>query len=182
MTPTARSASRPERRCWTTHRCRSRPPGSRRAYGWRTCASCSSGRTGGCCTQTTSPNPTRRSNGPLAEHAQAFLGDLADELRATRLHYEADHALQNIAYLHIAGGRVTRFAPAAAALGSDHWMPIVALAKAAISRCRPDIARDVFAVANQPGRQRDYLHERCIELTGSPPATHLSLVERAPEL
>ncbi len=33
-------------------------------------------------------------------------------------------------------------------------MPIVALAQAAITRSRPDIARDVFAAADQPGLQR----------------------------
>jgi hypothetical protein len=49
-------------------------------------------------------------------------------------------------------------------------MPIVALAQAAITRGRHDIAREVFAAADQPGLQRDYLHERCTELTGTPPA------------
>ena len=48
-------------------------------------------------------------------------------------------------------------------------MPIVALAQAAITRGRHDIARDVFAAADQPGLQRDYLLERCTELTGTPP-------------
>jgi hypothetical protein len=49
-------------------------------------------------------------------------------------------------------------------------MPIVALAQAAIARDRHDIARDVFAAADRPGLQRDYLRERCTELTGAPPA------------
>ena len=48
-------------------------------------------------------------------------------------------------------------------------MPIVALAQAAIKRGRHDIAREVFAAADQPGLQRDYLRQRCIELTGKPP-------------
>ena len=124
--------------------------------------------------------PYAQMKGPLAEHAEAFLGELADELRARRLAYEADHALQNIAYLHIASGRLTRFAAVAAALGSDHWMPIVALAEAARVRSRLDIAREVFAAADQPGRQRDYLRERCIQLTGAPPGTSLQLINSAP--
>jgi hypothetical protein len=41
-----------------------------------------------------------------------------------RLRYEADEALKNVAYLHIAAGRLTRFAHAAGEIGSDHWMPI----------------------------------------------------------
>ena len=45
---------------------------------------------------------------------------LADELRANRLRYQADQTLQNVAYLHIAAGRLTRFAQVALRLGSDH--------------------------------------------------------------
>jgi hypothetical protein len=48
-------------------------------------------------------------------------------------------------------------------------MPIVALARAAIARGRKDVAREVFAAADQPGLQRDYLRDRCVELTGSVP-------------
>jgi hypothetical protein len=107
--------------------------------------------------------------GELAEHAEQFMLSLAGELRAARLRYEADKTLQNVAHLHIAAGRLTRFAPVAGLLGSDHWVPIVALAQAAIKRGRDDIARDVFAAADQPGLQRDYLRQQCIELTGAPP-------------
>jgi hypothetical protein len=114
--------------------------------------------------------PFAQIHGPLADHAENFLLALANELRAHRLRYQADQALQHVAYLHIASGRVTRFATAAATLGSDRWMPIVSLAQAALHRRRSDIARDVFAAADQPGLQRDYLRERCIELTGQPPA------------
>ena len=114
--------------------------------------------------------PFAQIRGPLADHVESFLVTLADELRTHRLPYQADQALQHVAYLHVAVGRVTRFAQAAATLGSDHWMPIVALAEAAIVRGRPDIARHVFAAADRPGLQRDYLRERCIELTGTPPA------------
>lgn len=113
--------------------------------------------------------PFAQVNGALADHAERFLLALSDELRGHRLRHQADRALENVAYLHIAAGRLTSFAPAAAKLGSDRWMPIVALAQAAITRSRPDIARNVFAAADQPSLQRHYLHERCTELTGTPP-------------
>ena len=113
--------------------------------------------------------PFTQVQGRLADHAERFMLSLADELRASRLRYQADQTLQNVAYLHIAAGRLTRFAPVAERLGSDHWMPIVALAEAAIKRGRDDIARDVFAAADQPGLQRDYLRQQCIELTGAAP-------------
>jgi hypothetical protein len=114
--------------------------------------------------------PFAQLRGELAEHAEQFMLSLADELRAHRLRYEADQTIANVAYLHIAAGRLTRFAPVAQQLGSDHWTPIVALAEAAIKRGRQDIAREVFAAADQPGLQRDYLRKRCLETTGKPPA------------
>jgi hypothetical protein len=99
--------------------------------------------------------PFAQIHGQLADHAERSLLALADELRSRRPRHQADQALANIAYLHIAAGRLTSFAPAAARLGSDHWMPIVALAQAAIARDRHDIAREVFAAAGRPGLQRD---------------------------
>jgi hypothetical protein len=75
----------------------------------------------------------------------------------------------NVAYLHIAARAPDTRPAAAEQLGSEYWMPMVALAEAAIKRGRHDIAR-VFAAADQPGQQRDYLHQRCIELAGAPPA------------
>jgi hypothetical protein len=114
--------------------------------------------------------PFAQLRGELAEHAERFMLSLAGELRAHRLRYEADQTLQNVAYLHIAAGRLTRFASVAERLGSDHWMPIVALAEAAIKRGRNDIAHEVFAAADQPGLQRDYLRQRSIELTSASPS------------
>jgi hypothetical protein len=114
--------------------------------------------------------PLTQLRGELADHAEHFLLSLADELRAHRLRHEADQTLVNIAYLHIAAGRLTRFVTVAGQLGSDYGMPIVALAEAAIRRGRHDIALGVFATADQPGQQRGYLRQRCTELTGAPPA------------
>lgn len=102
-------------------------------------------------------------HGPLADHAERFLLALAAELRERRLHYEAGEALQNIAHLHMAHGRLTRFTAVAAHLGSDHWRPIVAMAQAALARGRDDLARAVFVAADQPGMQQDYLRQRSRE-------------------
>ena len=115
--------------------------------------------------------PFTQIRGELADHAERFLLSLAAELRAHRLRHEADQTLVNVAYLHIAAGRLTRFVAVAGQLGSDYWMPIIALAETASKRGRPDIARRVFAAADQPGLQRDYLRQRCIEPTGAPPAS-----------
>ena len=123
--------------------------------------------------------PFAQLRGELADHAERFMLSLAEELRAYRLRHEADQTLTNVAYLHIAAGRLTRFVPVAAQLGSDYWMPIVALAEAAIKRGRGDIARAVFAAADQPGLQRDYLRQRSIELTGTLPTTTEALTETA---
>lgn len=52
------------------------------------------------------------------------------------------------------------------------------MAEAAWSASEHELAFRVFAAANQPGEHRDYLIERCRELTGRTPpdAPHLSLV------
>lgn len=108
-------------------------------------------------------------HGVLAEHAAELLLAVADDLRAHRLRHEADEAQKNIAHLHIAQGRLTRFAAVAAALGSNHWRPVVAMAQAALARGRSDVARATFAAADQPGTHREHLRRRSIELTGVPP-------------
>jgi len=91
--------------------------------------------------------------GELAAHAEQFMLSPADELRAHRLRYEADQTIANVAYLHIATGRLTRFVPVAQQLGSEPWTPIVTLAEAASKRGRQEIACEVFAAADQPGLQ-----------------------------
>ncbi|MGI8807713.1 MAG: hypothetical protein ACR2KK_07725 [Acidimicrobiales bacterium] len=101
-----------------------------------------------------------------AELVETILLGLADEWRAAYQDYQADEALQLIAWLHIAGHRYTRYADAASRLGSDHWMPVVALAESALTASRHDLAVDVFRAADQPGMQRDHLRERCRKMTG----------------
>jgi hypothetical protein len=118
--------------------------------------------------------PFAQIHGPLADHAERFLLALADELRAHRLRHQADQALENIAYLHIAAGRLTSFAPAAAKLGSHRWMPIVALAQAAIARGRNDIARHLYR--SRPARPPARLPARAVHRAHRHPAnSHISV-------
>lgn len=108
-------------------------------------------------------------HGDLADLAERFLRTLSEELRSQRLDHEADEALQAIAYMHSAHARLTRFASIAKTLGSDHWRPIVTMARTALARGRTDVARATFIAADRPGMHQRYLSERCAELTGSPP-------------
>ncbi len=110
--------------------------------------------------------PFRRVPAGQADLVESILLGLAEEYRAAYQDHEADEAIQLIAWLHIAGRRYTRYADAARRLGSDHWMPIVALAESGLSVGRHDLAVEVFRAADQPGRHRDHLRGRCAELTG----------------
>lgn len=110
--------------------------------------------------------PHRKLGAVDVDTVEAILLSLADEHRAVHLDWEADEALQQIAWLHAAHRHWDRYPHAARRIGSDHWMPIVALAQAALARQRTDVAIDVFRAADRPGFHRDYIHRRCQELTG----------------
>jgi len=101
-----------------------------------------------------------------AEMIETILFGLVDEYRAAYQDYQADEALELVAWLHIAGCRYARYTEAARRLGSDHWKPIEALAQSATAGGRDELAVDVFRVADQPGMHRDHLRDRCLELTG----------------
>jgi hypothetical protein len=100
---------------------------------------------------------------------EALLWSLAAELRGHRLGYPAEVAMALVAYLLAASGRLDRLVATAERLGSDQWMPVVALAQTALAAERRDLALEVFAAADCPGLQRAYLASRCLELTGQPP-------------
>jgi len=112
--------------------------------------------------------PFQRVAAGQADLIEAILLGLADEWRAAYHDYQADEALELVAWLHIAGRRYTRYVDAARRLGSDHWMPIVALAESAVNGQRRDLAVDVFRAADRPGMHRDHLRDRCLNLTGTP--------------
>jgi hypothetical protein len=110
--------------------------------------------------------PYRKLGAVDVDTVEHILLSLADEHRAVHLDWEADDAVQQVAWLHAAHRRWDRYPDAARRLGSDHWMPIVALAQAALARRRTDIAVEVFRAADKPGFHRDHLRRRCRELTG----------------
>lgn len=101
-----------------------------------------------------------------ADLIEGILLGLADEWRAAYQDYQAAEALQQVAWLHMAGRRYSRYAGAAHRLGSDHWMPIVALAESAAAAGRKELAIEVFRAADQPGMHRDQVRDRCLKLTG----------------
>jgi hypothetical protein len=103
---------------------------------------------------------------------ERLLWFLAAELEGHRLGYQAEVAMGLVAYLQAATARLDRLVTTAERLGSDQWMPIVALAETALAAGRRDLARRVFAAANRPGHHQDYLAARCLELTGEPPPRH----------
>lgn len=100
---------------------------------------------------------------------EGLLWSLAAELEGHRLGYQAEVAIGLVAYLQAATARLDRLVATAERLGSEQWLPIVALAQTALAAGRRDLARRVFAAANRPGRHQDYLAARCLELTGEPP-------------
>jgi len=101
-----------------------------------------------------------------AELVETILLGLAEEWHAAYQDHQADEAVQLVAWLHIAGRRYTRYVDAAGRLGSDHWMPIVALAESALAASRHNLAIDVFRAANRPGMHQAHLRRRCLQSTG----------------
>ena len=101
-----------------------------------------------------------------ADLIESILVALAGEWRAAYQDYQADEALELIAWLHIAGHRYMRYVEVARRLGSDHWQPIVALAESALTAGRQQLAVEVFYAADQPGMHREHLRRRCLALTG----------------
>jgi len=101
---------------------------------------------------------------------ETILVNLAAEWRVAYQDYQADEAMQLVAWLHIAGHRYTQYIDAARRLGSDHWRPIVALAESALAGQHHQLAVDIFSAADQPGMHRDHLRDRCRQLTGVAPA------------
>lgn len=119
---------------------------------------------------------------PLIE---SIFTDLAEEHEAVHLRWQADEARQQIAWLHVAQCAFDAFPRIAALLGSEHWMPIDAMARTAIDAGRRDIALEVFRAADQPGFHQGHLRRLGRELTGVamgvedlPPRPALRIVSR----
>lgn len=116
--------------------------------------------------------PFRRAKAAQTDMIESILFALADEHRSAHLHHQADEALELVAWLHIAARRYRRYSDTARRLGSDHASPVLALAESALRGHKPDIAAEVFAAADRPGRDQHRLRARCLELTGVPLEDH----------
>ena len=101
-----------------------------------------------------------------AELVEGALLALEAECRAFHLDYPADEALEQLAWLAVAGRRFTRYVEVASRLGTDHWRQVEALATSALRSKRRDLAVEVFQAADRPGRYQQRLRERCTSLTG----------------
>lgn len=111
-------------------------------------------------------HPFKHGSAAHPDLIERILLELADERRAAYQDFQAEEALELIAWLHLAGHRYTRYSRAAHRLGSNHWQSIEALAESALAAGRHDVAVDVFRAADQPGMHRDHLRRRCLALTG----------------
>src|SRR6266508_2654519 len=113
---------------------------------------------------TTPFHRVRRRDVALVEE---ILRQLETEHRAGHLKYQADHAAQHVAWLHVATRSFDRFVPTAERLGSDWWMPVTALAETAVAAGKTELAVSVFAAAtSRAGVHRDLLAQKRFALTG----------------
>jgi len=110
--------------------------------------------------------PWRRVPAGQAELIAGYLLNLATECRTNYLDYQAEEALQQLACLAVAGRRFGQYVDAATRLGSEHWMPIEAMAESALRSGRRELALDVFRAADRPGFHQEHLRQRCRALTG----------------
>ena len=110
--------------------------------------------------------PWQRVPAGQADLVERYLLSLASECASHYLDYQAQEALQQLAWLAVAGRRFTQYVEAATRLGSEHWMPIEALAESALRSARPDLAVEVFRAADRPGFHQEHLRQRCRTLTG----------------
>ena len=73
---------------------------------------------------------------------------------------QAEEALSLRGELHVVRRRFSEFERLATEMGSRHWERIATMAEAAVRSHRLDVARAVFAAADQPGAHRDHLRQQ----------------------
>lgn len=111
--------------------------------------------------------PFRRVRRPDVPMVEDILFEVETEHRAAHLEYQADHAVQLVAWLHVATRTYERFVAAAERLGSDWWIPVTAMADTAVDAGRTELAVEVFAAAaSREGMHQDLLAQKCFALTG----------------
>jgi len=101
-----------------------------------------------------------------AELVEGVLLAIEAECRSFHLDYPADQAIEQLAWLAVAGRRFTRYVEVASRLGTDHWREVEALATSALRSKRRDLAAEIFRAADRPGHHQKLLRERCASLTG----------------
>jgi hypothetical protein len=107
---------------------------------------------------------------------EQLLLDLEAEHRSHRLDYEADEALQLVAWLAVATRSFDRFVSAAERLGVEWWMPVDAMGEAAANAGERDLAADVYGAAIAGGGWHvEHLSRLCRQRTGLDPAPHRHL-------
>jgi hypothetical protein len=109
---------------------------------------------------------------------RSIVAVLTEEYAAARLDYHAQQARVALAWAHLATRSLRRYADVARDLGSEHWMPVVALAESALRAHRPDVAAAVFDAADQPGSHREYLRRRRRELLHASTSPNLRIVNQ----
>ncbi len=111
---------------------------------------------------------------------EEILWEIEAEHRASHLEYQAERAAQLVAWLQVATSTFDRFVPTAERLGSEWWIPVAAMAEAAVAAGNIELAVQVFAAAtSREGMQRDFLVQKCFALTGRSlePGRHLRVVK-----
>ncbi len=111
---------------------------------------------------------------------EEILWEIEAEHRASHLEYQAERAAQLVAWLHVATSTFDRFVLTAERLGSEWWIPVTAMAEAAVAAGNIELAVQVFAAAtSREGMQRDFLVQKCFALTGRSlePGRHLRVVK-----
>lgn len=124
--------------------------------------------------------PFRGARADDVDAIERLLLDLEAEHRSYRLDYEADEALQLVAWLVVATRSFDRFVPAAERLRAEWWMPVDAMGEAAVAAGKPHLAAEVYGAAIAGGGwHADHLTRLCRQRTGDDPTPrrHLRVVD-----
>lgn len=115
--------------------------------------------------------PFRTTSRSDVAEVEEILLRLADEHRAVHLSYQADNALRLAAWLCVATRSFDRFVVAAHRLGCDWWMPVTAMADAAVEAGRVALAAEVLDAATaRSGMHRELLLGKCARMTAARPS------------
>jgi hypothetical protein len=106
---------------------------------------------------------------------ESVFADLIPELRGGGFDHQEENALRLRVEFLVALGMYELFVDAAAELGARTWIPITAMAEAAMAAGNRPLALAVFAAADQPGLQRDHLRDLCTKMTGEAPTKRSAL-------